>query len=299
MSKSLGTFEHNWTLDCVCDACNQYFSRTLELPLGRDSLEALFRLELGLKPPTDAAELLNRRIRASIRDPGQFNGVRVVMMPSDDGTTVTPMPVPQVGLRRIDEDNWHFLLARELTPENIRDFKDGSIEIGIYGVGEDCDRLRNRLLTLGVEFAETSRVLNQPITEQPSLAIVYDINNDETIVRAASKIGFNYAAKILGCASVRRQSFDAARRFVRYGEAPVRIATVQQLSILVGPEAASSRIHTCGLGWDRGYLVAVVSLFNEITYGLRLCLAARGEYTEARHFFDPLARIISEAPISD
>ena len=61
----------------------------------------------------------------------------------------------------------------------------------------------------------------------------------------------------------------------------------------------SSRIHACGLGWDRGYLVAVVSLFNEITYGLRLCLAARGEYTEARHFFDPLARIISEAPISD
>jgi len=86
---------------------------------------------------------------------------------------------------------------------------------------------------------------------------------------------------------------------VRYGEAPVRIATVQQLSVLVGPGADSSRIHACGLGWDRGYLVALVSLFNEVTYGLRLTVAEPNEFVTARHFFDPLARKISEAGISN
>src|SRR4051812_32898742 len=35
MSRALGMFEQNWTLDCVCDDCNKYFGDNLELPLGR------------------------------------------------------------------------------------------------------------------------------------------------------------------------------------------------------------------------------------------------------------------------
>ena len=68
--------------------------------------------------------------------------------------------------------------------------------------------MRERLSALGLDFVEGGRKLNQPITEQSKLTVVYDINNDETIVRAACKIGFNYAAKLLGCATVRRAGFD-------------------------------------------------------------------------------------------
>ena len=297
MSQALGKFEHNWTLDCVCDECNQYFADNLELPLGRDSREALFRIDLGLKPAAGAAELLNRRVKTSLRDPGQFDGVRVLMQPSDDGSGMFPVPVPQVGIRREGED-WRFLTERELTRENIQEFERSPVEIRIHGVGPDCDRLRRRLAAIGIDFTESHRVLDQPITEQSALTVVYDINVDETIIRAACKIGFNYAAKVLGCATVRRVGFDAARRFVRYGEAPVRVATVQQLSVLVGPGAESSRIHACGLGWDCGYLVVLVSLFNEVTYGLRLCAAEPDEFATARHFFDPLNRTISEAGIA-
>ena len=75
MSRALGTFEQNGTLDCVCDECNKYFADNLELPLGRDSREALFRIDLGLKPPTGTAELLNRRVKTSLQDPGQFDGI--------------------------------------------------------------------------------------------------------------------------------------------------------------------------------------------------------------------------------
>jgi hypothetical protein len=298
MSRALGTFEQNWTLDCVCDECNQYFADNLELPLGRDSREALFRIDLGLKPATGAAEFLNRRVKTSLRDPGEFDGVRVLMQPSDDGVGMYPLPVPQVGFRREGEE-WRFLTEKELTPENIREFEESPVEIRIHGVGPDCERLRRRLAALGIDFAESHRAMGQPITEQSSLTVVYDIHVDETIVRAACKIGFNYAAKVLGCVTVRRVGFDAARRFVRFGEAPDPIATVQQLSVLVGPGAASSRTHACGLGWDRGYLVVLVSLFNEVTYGLRLCAAEPSEFPTPRHFFDPLLRTISEAAIAD
>jgi hypothetical protein len=34
VSKAIGVFEHNWTLDCVCDACNSHFSKTLDLNAG-------------------------------------------------------------------------------------------------------------------------------------------------------------------------------------------------------------------------------------------------------------------------
>jgi hypothetical protein len=298
MSRALGTFEQNWTLDCVCDECNQYFADNLELPLGRDSREALFRIDLGLKPAGAAAQLLNRRVKTTVQDPGQFDGIRVLLRPSEDGTETIPVPVPQVGLRR-DGDEWRFLTERELTAENTLEFKESpALEVRIYGIGADCDRLKQRLIALGIGFVETHRTTNQPITEQSALTVVYDINVDETIVRAACKIAFNYAAKVLGPETVRDARFDAARRFVRYGDAPIRLATVQRLSVLVGPGAESARVHACGLGWDRGYLVALVSLFNEITYGIRLCAAESTEFPTARHFFDPLARTISEAPIA-
>jgi hypothetical protein len=298
MSRALGTFEHNWTLDCVCDACNQHFADNLELPLGRDSREAITRIELGLKPAAAATQLLHRRIKTSLEDPGQFDGIRLKMSASEDGAEVVPVPIPQVGFRR-ERGEWIFLTEPELTPERLREYTELThLEIRIYGVGSDCDRLKNRLAAMGIEFSETHRALAQPITEQDRLTVAYDINVDDIIVRAACKIVFNYSAKVLGPETVRRSSFDAARRFVRYGDAPTRLATVQQMSIITGAGSESARLHACGLGWDRGYLVGVVSLFNEITYGIRLCQAERGEYKETRHFFDPLARTITEAGIA-
>ncbi len=297
MSRALGTFEHNWTLGCVCDSCNQYFANNLELPLGRDSREALLRIDLGLRPACAASDLLNRRVRMTLQDPGRFDGIRLMLQPSEDGGEALPVPVPQVALRR-EGGEWRFLVERELVPENLAEFRAATaVEIRIYGVGADCQRLKERLTRLGIEFEEGHRLTNQPVTEQASLTVVHDIDVDETLVRAACKIVFNYAAKVLGPDIVRHARFDAARRFVRYGEAPIRLATVQRLSILVGPDAESARVHACGLGWDRGYLIGLVSLFNEITYGIRLCQAERYEFIEARHFFDPLTRTITEAPL--
>jgi len=40
MSQALGKFKQNWTLTCVCDECNMFFSKELELPLLRTSVRA-------------------------------------------------------------------------------------------------------------------------------------------------------------------------------------------------------------------------------------------------------------------
>jgi hypothetical protein len=298
MSRALGTFEQNWTLDCVCDACNQYFADNLELALGRDSREALLRIELGIRPASAARDLLNRRVKMSLRDPGRFDGVRMALQPSQDEAETVPVPVPQVALRR-DDGAWHFLIEPELTPENLAEFVEATtVEIRIYGVGEDLQRLKERLASHGIAVAEFLRLTNQQISEKESVTVLQDIEVDETLVRAACKIAFNYAAKVIGPEAVRAARFDMARRYVRYGDATTRIATVQRRSVLVGEGAESARVHVCGLGWDAGYLVGVVSLFNELTYGLRFCRADQKDFVSARHLFDPLTRSISEAQIA-
>jgi hypothetical protein len=66
--------------------------------------------------------------------------------------------------------------------------------------------MKQRLIALGIEFVETHRTRNQPITERSALTVVYDISLDETIVRAACKIAFNYAAKVLDVDYLRQLS---------------------------------------------------------------------------------------------
>src|SRR4051812_18862399 len=78
MSQAVGTFEQNWTLDCVCDECNHFFSKELELSLGRDSVEAYLRVDLGLKPASAAAKFRNKRMKGTLNDPGPLDGAFVV-----------------------------------------------------------------------------------------------------------------------------------------------------------------------------------------------------------------------------
>ena len=46
-------------------------------------------------------------------------------------------------------------------------------------------------------------------------------------------------------------------------------------------------------------LIGIVSLFNQITYGVRLCQSDTGEWADVayQHLFDPFSRTISELPI--
>src|SRR5215471_4355995 len=99
MPVALGTFEHNWTLDCVCDKCNQFFGDELELALGRDSAEAFLRVETGVKPATAAAKFLNQRMKAKLNSKGTFDGAHVVTKPTEEGDRTQPDLPPQVGFR--------------------------------------------------------------------------------------------------------------------------------------------------------------------------------------------------------
>ena len=159
---------------------------------------------------------------------------------------MAPLVVPQVGFRKPGED-WVYVAERDLTEESIGRFGGSPVEIKVFAPRGDLQRVKEKLGALNFDFTETRRVLDRPISEQATVTVEHEFDVDTTLRRAAGKIAFNYAAKILGPAAMRRRAFDPLRRFVRYTEEPAPLVSANHLSILEGPEAATTRTHTCGL----------------------------------------------------
>ena len=299
MPQGLGMFAQNWTLLTeVCDSCNKYFGRELDLQISRDSIEAYLRIASGLKPARAADKLMHRRMKATFLADGLFDGVRVRMKPTDEGDDILPVPAAQVGFRRPGQD-WVFLTEREWSREAIAAAGAGSdVEVRLFAESGELDQLRNKLAGFGCEISETDRVLDQQVPEGRA-TVQFDFVVDTTMRRAAAKIAFNYAARVLGGDVMRRSDFDAIREFIRNGIEPYPMVAAQDRSILVGPEAANSQTHAVGIGWvaEKRLLAGMVSLFNKVTYGVLLCHSGSDEWVkvEHRHLFDPFARTISES----
>jgi hypothetical protein len=298
MSRALGTYLNNWTLSCVCDDCNHYFSK-FELALGRDSLEAIRRLDLGVKPPADAAKLLYRRVSSTVAGDGPNSGMHVDLVAGEGATRISPAAVAQVAFRLENESEWTLLRERDLTETNVTRFKDPTARVALRLIvqkGQPFESLLTRLRELGIAFVEEHRHLDRGLNEPgQALHVQYDVLIDDDIRRATSKIVFNYATFVFGADVMRRPEFDHARRFIRFGEEPEPIATAKDQRVLAGPESETTTVHACGVQWVESFgLVGLLTLFNHVSYWTRLapkeCTHLAG--LQSAHVFDPIKREI-------
>src|SRR5437867_7818562 len=121
--KAFGRFRENFTLLSVCQNCNHFFSRELELFLGRDSGEALLRLRYGLKAVTEAGDVRGSRIAMTVNVPGPWLGARVLLRPDDSGTKPVIEQLPQVAFLRPGED-WRWFSEEDLDePRNVESYR--------------------------------------------------------------------------------------------------------------------------------------------------------------------------------
>ena len=70
------------------------------------------------------------------------------------------------------------------------------------------------MAALGFNFVVTDHVRDQPISDSNRVFVEYEFFVDRTLRRAAAKIAFNYAAKVLGADVISRSDFDAVDSFV-------------------------------------------------------------------------------------
>ena len=299
--QGLGMFKQNWTLREVCDTCNGRFGKELDLHLSRDSVEAYLRLDFGLKSTSAASNLGDKRIKGTLRASGPLDGSRVRIQPTYTGDDLIPVPVGQVGFRRPGKD-WVFITEKELSREAIALQRGGSaVEVRVIAQAGGLESLCLRLAELDFSFSVSEQHLGVRFPEE-RIQVDLDFLVDKTILRAAAKIAFNYAAKVLGAETVRRSEFNQIREFINTGAEAGQPVIARRGSPLVGIGAAQSHVHSCGIRWtpEHHSLVGLVCLFNEVMYGIPMFITGADEWQDIgmQHTFDPFSKKITAIPFS-
>jgi hypothetical protein len=94
--QSFGKYPDNLVLrELVCTACNDYFSRALDLRLARDSLEGLERFHHNLTSVKNRSSV-GFNIGVHCRG-GRLDGAILEWQVGGDGKTLNVRPVPQIG----------------------------------------------------------------------------------------------------------------------------------------------------------------------------------------------------------
>lgn len=307
--ESFGTFEpDNFVLhEAVCLDCNDFFGRGPDQFLGRDTYEGILRYQYGIAdlPKTKGDRFKPRRIIFAISEDGPWKGT---LLEFKGFLAETGRPhcdfVPQVAFLDSRTQKWTHFAEHELPTRQTAEAKGFDWKI-LRVLGPDqLTRLRLVELLKGNGFdhkftsSEERFLDSRPST---SVGVELTFNIDEVIKRAISKMAFNYLAKTHGTKLVLSPDFDDVRRFCRYGDKITWEHFRSEQIPILGSESARRRHfsgHIIVVEWDAASqgINAKVSLFNRITYRVRLCRRFTGVYRELKsgHTFDPTTKQIQK-----
>lgn len=286
---AFGRFQDNLTLDCVCGACNAFFSRELELFLTRDSVEALLRVRYGLTVKGGRRKLGKSKLIIRVISLGDWHGARLVAERNDAGDAITAEPLPQVAFRKHGETEWKWFLEEELDDTQQWERYRTDTDTKIVGKPDAvAQRIIAKMTRLGINFKKMGTFEKHGgHVEAFAEALLDDI-----IFRGVAKIALNFLAYVKGTEFALRPDFDAVRDYVRYGKKfPVPCVIVSNFPILRGDSSLYRQTngHLIVIDWDkmkRG-IVCMLSLFNHLTYHVRLSDDYSGVWhpiQDGRHF---------------
>ena len=299
MPQSFGLFKNNFTLiKTVCDDCNQYFGDILEIALARDTYEGQSRFEFNIKNEEEF-KTAGKKSRLIIRiAEGPFKGIYAFREYSPNRNEIVLKPVPQVGFRKKDSEEYDYFLLDEIPEKkylkkNIYDLQDTK---AIRAFGIEVKLLEQKLNEKDISFKLGGEIV--PPNKSDDLLCDIEGEIDSIILRAISKIGFNYLAFWQGAEFMCQDSFDTIRRFIRYGEKSI-YPQVQVLEkpILADEDSRRRRLgHLVTVNWAGNgiSIVSQVALFNWITYSISLSRGYSGERKDIKrgNFFNTVSKEI-------
>lgn len=296
--RAFGTFENNLTLapeerPTVCGDCNQLFGDTLDLELGRDSLEGLQRFHEKVADPTKIEKYFGSNLQVRLPQDGPYGPVQIRFVePRPNSSVLGIEPVPQVCFRRRD-DTWICYTEDELAevdPKNDPDLVTEGFKL-YYAAsdGEEAEeRLVDLLATKGITFENRTPIEGLPGDETE---ITADIESELTGVlsRALAKIAFNYMTWVAypdDPTFPYKEEFDPVRNFIREGDGRAAdFLDVRDEPILTGDGDRIRRAngHLVTLKWQATYpggVISLVSPFNMITYRVILARHMSGVWRD-------------------
>ncbi|MCX5804328.1 MAG: hypothetical protein NTU69_12510 [Proteobacteria bacterium] len=299
--QSFGVFKNNFTLNqVVCDDCNKYFGDNLEIDLARDTYEGHSRFEFNVKKPNDYKSYgKNSRIIIRVAE-GPLKGTYAYREYSPDSNEIVPKPIPQVGFKKLDSDEYEYYLLDEIPDKEYLEKNNFDLKHtqAIKAFGIDVNQLEQKLSERGISFKLGGEVV--PPDKSQDLLCEVEGTIDRKIFCAIAKIGFNYLAYWQGSDFMLNESFDITRRFIRYGEKPAYpLVRVLEKAILADENDKIRRLgHLVTVNWadDGVSIVSQVSLFNWITYSISLSRGYSGKRKDIKkgHFFNTNSKEILE-----
>lgn len=218
LPEAFGKFKGALTLrDAVCEPCNSYFSRTLDLELSRKAVEGLERYRWGVKKPEEIEKFNFENIKLRAVEEGDFKGAKVELYHNEEEARIVARPVDGVAIHNTGDDEFTHFTFEQIRTGRWRDSPvDWRRGIRIFGPDPLVAELRAILAAQGVTPA-TFRPLVAPVDD---VRIEQEFSITQLMQRGIAKIAMNYLTFRQGAAFVLLPAFDPIRRFVRYGELP-------------------------------------------------------------------------------
>ena len=260
--QAFGLFDtDNFVLKCVCDACNAYFGKTIDLKLARDSAEAVDRVSVGLKTAADFRSLGRRstsRVQILEGPAAGGNGYLVAARDGSDRLGFTAFPQIWVSARKTGP--YERFDASDLpTPDALtaRGYVKGApLFFRTVEIADPAALLRSK----GYTVADSDVTVSEPPAGLHAVENVLRIAEPE--MQAIAKIAFNYLAATAGYAKVLDSAFDAARTFIRYGRSRARLRVYP----FYNSRFVGTKGHYVSLSEENSLVVAQLSLLMRLQY---------------------------------
>ena len=279
--KAFGHFKKALTLGCVCDECNRYFGKHLELRFATESAESIVRYRYGLRDVESAER--TRTVRARANMPGPIHGAKVRLRPDGSAKSgIENVYVAQVSIQNTGETEPRWYTLQELDSGAMQTLQPGA-RIGYFFTSpQEEQQLRSRLRELGLgPTAEVGRQTVLP-TKNFNARVICDF--DFNMSRCVAKIAFNYLAYVLGENTnvLLRPDFDGVRHYVRVGIFPgypiLEFSSKPKFDHdIEKPPFVNGHILAVGSDHATGSITCAISLFNAtMSYRVLACRKYEG-----------------------
>ncbi|TET45418.1 HNH endonuclease [candidate division TA06 bacterium] len=274
--ESFGKFENNLTLhqQQVCRDCNQYFSKKLELFLGRDTVEGTFRYVSGPKDPKDFTTVKESRLLYKLAEEGPWKGAMLRRVTHDKIDAVN-----QVAFQQRNTGNWVFFpiedvpSGHELKKQGFILKGDKSFKMVVHpDFGEK--KLKQLLTEKGLDIEPDGEVMDFK-SGQEKVMVEIQQTVDKVILRGIGKIAFNYLTYAQGADFVLDKRFDGFREFIRYGTtSDTPHVWIEGRPIWLDRKRLPTKHvqeHWVLIDWDETTIFSLLSLFNLTMYKVQFC----------------------------
>jgi len=269
----------------VCAACNHRLGRHLDVGLARGSWEAVLRLQRGVVPLAELANLQYDRLTLSL--PADHHNAPMLLrfVAAPDGKQLGTAPLPQLRLSIDDGPLQCIPEARieEELPKILAQGKPTRVEMFCWtGDAGAFERLTSKAKAHGLAYHSWKPISEGAVPGPEEIEARMQLTIDSIIARSIAKIAFEYfiwCVEPIAARLIRDDLLDPIRRLV-YDDAGDwrRIVQPTNDAILVNEtrRVRTTQGHILALRWHTSPgapVVVWVSLFNDHAYRVRVCEA--------------------------